>query len=106
MKLWERANSSGLRICLLPQDVRGSRHPEAEYPGAEVPDTTCMWVGGAGNFFNTDLISKDLKNFITLWPIWGFYRGWGEYKEYANQVMRLLVIIIVLIIDMTASLST
>ena len=40
----------------------------------------------SGNFFNTDTISKDLKNFITIWPIWGFYRGWLEYKEYAQQV--------------------
>jgi len=39
----------------------------------------------SGNFFNTDTISNDLKNFITIWPIWGFYRGWLEYKEYAQQ---------------------
>jgi hypothetical protein len=43
----------------------------------------------SGNFFNTDTISDGLKNFITLWPIWGFYRGWGEYKEYASQAARL-----------------
>jgi hypothetical protein len=44
----------------------------------------------SGNFFNTDTISTDLKTFITIWPIWGFYRGWGEYKEYAQQVRRIL----------------
>jgi hypothetical protein len=43
---------------------------------------------GSGNFFNTDTISNDLKNFITIWPIWGFYRGWIEYEEYAAQVRK------------------
>ena len=43
----------------------------------------------SGNFFNTDTISTGLKTFITLWPIWGFYRGWGEYKEFASQAARL-----------------
>ena len=42
----------------------------------------------AGNFFNTDTISKGLKTFITLWPIWGFYRGWEEYREYAAEVKK------------------
>jgi hypothetical protein len=39
-----------------------------------------------GNFFNTDAISNGLKTFITLWPIWGFYRGWEEYREFAAKV--------------------
>ena len=44
----------------------------------------------SGNFFNTDTISNGLKTFITIWPIWGFFRGWGEYKEYAQQVFLWL----------------
>jgi hypothetical protein len=44
----------------------------------------------SGNFFNTDTIPNSLKNFITLWPIWGFYRGWTEYKEFATQVLSQL----------------
>lgn len=43
----------------------------------------------SGNFFNADNISNGLKTFITIWPIWGFYRGWGEYKEFAGQAARL-----------------
>jgi hypothetical protein len=42
-----------------------------------------------GNFFNTDAVANGLKNFITLWPIWGFYRGWGEYREFAAQAVRV-----------------
>lgn len=49
-----------------------------------------------GNFFNADTIPTSLKNFITLWPIWGFYRGWGEYKEYASQVTFVYVCVCVL----------
>ena len=40
----------------------------------------------SGNFFNTDAISNRLKTFITIWPIWGFYRGWEEYRDYAAEV--------------------
>jgi hypothetical protein len=43
----------------------------------------------SGNFFNAENISNGLKTFITIWPIWGFYRGWGEYKEFAGQAARL-----------------
>jgi hypothetical protein len=50
----------------------------------------------SGNFFNTDTISNDLKNFITIWPIWGFYRGWSEYKEYAGQVAAARGLMLVL----------
>ena len=45
----------------------------------------------SGNFFNTDAISNNLKNFITMWPIWGFYRGWLEYEEYAQQVSSYFI---------------
>jgi len=58
-----------------------------------------LWVVGmsviawtawdTGNFFNTDIISTELKTFITLWPIWSFYRGWSEYREYTNQASFL-----------------
>jgi hypothetical protein len=39
-----------------------------------------------GNFFNSASISSEFKGFITAWPVWGFYRGWAEYKEFAFQV--------------------
>jgi len=42
-----------------------------------------------GNFFYTDSIANSLKTFITLWPIWGFYRGWEDYREYAAQAVRM-----------------
>ena len=40
----------------------------------------------AGNFFNSASVSSAFKGFITAWPVWSFYRGWDEYKEYASQV--------------------
>ena len=40
----------------------------------------------AGHFFNSASVSSAFKGFITAWPVWSFYRGWDEYKEYASQV--------------------
>jgi hypothetical protein len=42
-------------------------------------------AGRAGNFFNSESVSGGFKGFITALPVWGFYRGWNEYKEYAFQ---------------------
>ncbi len=42
-----------------------------------------------GNYFSSSVISNDAKNVITIFPIWGFYRGWSEYKEFAFQAARL-----------------
>ena len=40
---------------------------------------------GTGNVFNADTVPEGLKTFITLWPIWGFFRGWGEFQEFASD---------------------
>jgi len=42
----------------------------------------------SGNFFNSASVSDDFKNFITLFPVWNFYRGWNEYREYAGIAAR------------------
>jgi len=42
----------------------------------------------SGNFFNSLTVSNDFKNFITLFPVWNFYRGWTEYRYYAGIAAR------------------
>jgi len=37
-----------------------------------------------GNFWNARNVSQDAKNFITIFPVWNFYRGLSEFKEYAS----------------------
>jgi hypothetical protein len=52
--------------------------------------TGIAWTAwDSGNVFNTDTVSADFKTFITLWPIWGFYRGLSEYQEFATKAARL-----------------
>uniref|UniRef100_A0A7S4NY30 ABC transporter domain-containing protein n=1 Tax=Guillardia theta TaxID=55529 RepID=A0A7S4NY30_GUITH len=43
---------------------------------------------GVGNFFNSTSVSKDLVNFITLFPLWSLYRGFNEYYQYAYVAAR------------------
>ena len=52
--------------------------------------TGIAWTAwDSGNVFNTDTVSDGFKTFITLWPIWGFYRGLSEYQEFATKAARL-----------------
>ena len=43
------------------------------------------WDTSSGNFFNSETVSRDLKNLITIIPVWSFYRAWTEYVEYSQQ---------------------
>ena len=43
---------------------------------------------GFGNFFNSLTVADSLRTFITIFPLWNFYRGLSEYYEYAYAASR------------------
>ena len=56
---------------------------------------TTLWILGmtliawtawdSGNLFNSKTVSDEVKNMITVVPVWSFYRAWVEFVEYSQQ---------------------
>jgi hypothetical protein len=84
---WLFINNTIASACLAATLFKKSRT-------AQVSST--MWVIGmaliawaawdvrSGNIFNVDYISTDVKNAITMVPLWGYFRGWMELNEYST----------------------